>query len=570
MSKTVYDIRPVKAPTSAGTLLRVLVELVENPLGGALLGGQLLGSVGVLDLRHVPVEEPPTFLPPVFAAAAAARQAEPAGEGAELSAHLLESDPSQEFRMPSAGDYRAAYDAGRLDPVQVAELISAGIQASDAAAPPLRGFIAHRPDDLRQQALESAERLRRGEPRGPLEGVPVAVKDELDQLPYPTTVGTRFLGQHPAPADAEVVARLRAAGALLIGKANMHEIGLGVTGLNPHHGTPRNPYSVERVTGGSSSGSGAVVGAGLCPIAVGADGGGSIRIPASFCGVFGLKATFGRISEHGAAPLCWSLAHVGPLAANASDLALAYGVMAGADPKDPHSTHQPNVRLPAPDATDLSGVRLGVFTPWFEDADAGVVAACRSLLDELVAAGAEVREVTIPELGLLRTVHLVTIVSEMLAAHLQYAPAHRRHYGHETRLNLALGSRLRSSDYTHAQRFRTRLCAHFERALQDVHAIITPTTGITAPPVNPRALATGASDLGLTTRIMRFAQAANLTGLPALSVPAGYDDLGLPVGLQAMGRPWSEDLLLRLAYCAQQALQRRKPTRWHAPQGVLP
>ncbi len=568
MPDNVYDILPVQAPKAAGTMLKLLVGLVESSLGGALLGGQLLGSVGVLDLRLRPVEDPPTFLPPVFDAAARIRSELSAGDPCEPGDHLLGALGGEGFHMPSAGDYRAAYEAGRLDPVQVAEVLAAAIEASDAERPPLRGFIAHQTDDLLEQAQRSSERLRRGEPRGPLEGVPVAVKDELDQVPYPTTVGTRFLGKHPAAADAEVVARLRAAGALLLGKVNMHEMGIGVTGINQHHGTPRNPYAPDRITGGSSSGSGAVVGAGLCPIAVGADGGGSIRIPASFCGVYGLKGTFGRLSEHGAAPLCWSLAHVGPLAANASDLALAYGVMAGPDPKDPHSLHQPPVALPDASTTDLSGVRLGIFRPWFDDAAPGVVAACQALVDSFVAAGAEVKEVSIPELGALRTVHLITIVSEMIGAHLAHIRAHRREYGHETRLNLALGGRLRASDYTHAQRWRTRLCGHFTRALTDVDAIITPSTGITAPPINPKALGTGASDLALATSIMRFAQAANLTGLPAVSVPAGYDEAGLPVGLQAMGRPWSEALLLRLAYCAQNHLQRRKPTRWYAPEGL--
>jgi Asp-tRNA(Asn)/Glu-tRNA(Gln) amidotransferase A subunit family amidase len=157
---------------------------------------------------------------------------------------------------------------------------------------------------------------------GPLDGVPIAVKDELDQVPYATTAGTRFLGREPASSDATVVARLRSAGALLVGKTNMHEVGLGITGVNPHHGTSRNPYDPARITGGSSSGSAAAVAAGLCPIAVSADAGGSIRIPAALCGVVGLKPTFGRMSERGAAALCWSLAHIGVIGASSADVAL--------------------------------------------------------------------------------------------------------------------------------------------------------------------------------------------------------------------------------------------------------
>ena len=170
-------------------------------------------------------------------------------------------------------------------------------------------MIAVNRDDVMKQAREATQRIKAGKPLSIFDGVPVAVKDELDMVPYPTTVGTSFLGKSPAKEDATVVARMRAAGALLVGKTNMHEIGINVTGLNPHHGTTRNPYNTDHFTGGSSSGSATAVAAGLVPVAIGADGGGSIRIPASFCGVFGLKPTFGRVSEHGAAPLCWSVAH---------------------------------------------------------------------------------------------------------------------------------------------------------------------------------------------------------------------------------------------------------------------
>lgn len=208
-----------------------------------------------------------------------------------------------------------------------------------------------------------------------------------------------FLGTSKAKEDAEPVARLRRAGALLIGKANMHEIGMGVTGLNPHHGPARNPYLPNRATGGSSSGSAAAVAAGLCPIAVGADGGGSIRIPASLCGVVGLKPTFSRVSEHGAAPLCWSLAHVGPIAVSARDAALALSVMAGADPKDPHTLGQPPLDFAELERGDLSGLRIGVYWPWFEDAEADVVRLGKQLLETLVEAGAELREIEIGDLA---------------------------------------------------------------------------------------------------------------------------------------------------------------------------
>ncbi len=339
----------------------------------------------------------------------------------------------------------------------------------------------------------------------------------------------------------------------------MHEIGINVTGLNPHHGTARNPYNVNHYTGGSSSGSAAAVAAGLVPVAIGADGGGSIRIPAAFCGVFGLKATFGRVSEAGAAPLCWSVAHVGPLAATAADTALAYGVMAGPDLRDPNSLHQKTPTLEGWDTGGLRGLKLGVYREWFRHADAEVVAACEAMLEKFSAMGAEIREVTLPDLELCRVAHTVTIVSEMLQAMSYTYREHRRDHGLDVRLNLALGRAFGAGDYLLAQRARTRVIRNFETALTDVDMILTPATAVASPAIKKGALPAGDSDLSVTVEIMRFAVAANLTGLPAVSFPVGYTTEGLPIGMQAIGRPWEEHVLLRLASNAEQAVERQKP-----------
>jgi Asp-tRNA(Asn)/Glu-tRNA(Gln) amidotransferase A subunit family amidase len=376
--------------------------------------------------------------------------------------------------------------------------------------------------------------------------------------PYPTTVGTAFLGKSPATTDATVVARLRAAGALLIGKANMHEIGINVTGLNPHHGTTRNPYNTNHFTGGSSSGSATAVAAGLCPVAIGADGGGSIRIPASFCGVVGLKATYGRVSEFGAAPLDWSIAHVGPLAGSATDAALTYALIAGPDPLDPTSLLQPSPSLAGWDAP-LKGLKIGVYWPWFRHAEAEVVSACESLLRQFESLGCEIREITIPNLEANRIAHTVTITSEMAQAMNATYPQHHHEHGLDVRLNLALARRFTATDYVTAQRIRTRMINHFKAAFQSVDVILTPTTGLAAPAIPADALPDGNSDLTTTIEIMRFATAANLTGLPAISFPAGYTNQGLPIGMQAIGRAWDEATLLRLALAAEQLIEHKAP-----------
>ena len=468
--------------------------------------------------------------------------------------------PTQ-FALETVADFHRAYQAQTMTPTAVAERMLSRVKAEDAATPPLRAVVAQRADDVLAQAAESTARWAAGAPIGPLDGVPVGVKDELDQAGYPTTVGTSFMGSAAATEDASVVARLRAAGAVLIGKLNMHEIGIGVTGINPHHGAARNPYDPTRITGGSSSGSAAAVAAGLCPLSVGADGGGSIRIPAGLCGIVGLKATYGRVSEHGAAPLCWSVAHVGPMGASVYDVALGYALMAGYDPKDPQTVHQPPPTLDGLGNGDLSGIKVGIYRSWFDDADADVVAACRAGVDALEAAGAEVVDIELPQLGLLRTAHMVTIATEMWNSQRRYFPKHRKDYGLDTRMNLALAKRITGAEYVQGQRLRRRFFDRFQAAFQRCDVIATPTTSITAPAISKAAVNGGESDLTTLDRIMRYAPAANLTGHPGLSVPTGYDAGGLPVGLQLMGRPWEEALLLRLGLVVESTIQRRTPAR---------
>jgi Asp-tRNA(Asn)/Glu-tRNA(Gln) amidotransferase A subunit family amidase len=339
----------------------------------------------------------------------------------------------------------------------------------------------------------------------------------------------------------------------------MHEIGINVTGLNPQHGTARNPYNAGHYTGGSSSGSAAAVAAGLVPVALGADGGGSIRIPASFCGVFGIKSTFGRVSEFGAAPLCWSVAHVGPLAGTATDMALAYAVISGPDLRDPNSLHQPLPTLEGWDKLDLRGIKLGVYKEWFQHADPEVVAACENMLKRFTDMGAEIREIVIPDLELNRIAHTVTIVSEMVQAMSYTYPEHHREHGLDVRLNLALGRAFNAQDYLLAQRARTRIINNFNHALKDVDMILTPTTAIASPEIKKGALPDGESDLSTTVEIMRFVTAGNLTGLPAISFPVGYTTKRLPIGMQAIGHAWQESLLLRLAVNAEQAVERKEP-----------
>ncbi|MBP6179289.1 MAG: amidase [Anaerolineales bacterium] len=551
--KDVYDLKSVKLPYLSGGLLKFFTSLVEGPLG-SLLMPNLFESAGINWLRKQSYEENPTHHPIHYTGDLQKESAAVAEKEWPRAASQIKG-----FQFTSVFDFAKAYRDGVTTPEEVAKKVLDAIEASDKSDKPLKAFIAVNRDDVMKQAKESTQRIKAGKPLSVFDGVPVAVKDELDMTPYPTTVGTAFLGTQPAAADSTVAARLRSAGALLIGKTNMHEIGINVSGINPIHGTTRNPYNPDHFTGGSSSGSATAVAAGLVPVAIGADGGGSIRIPASFCGLVGLKCTFARVSEFGAAPLDWSVAHIGPLAASATDAALTYALIAGPDPKDPTSLHQPLPSLKGWDNLNLKGLKIGVYWPWFRHADAEVVAACEAMLKEYEKMGCEIVEITIPNLEANRVAHTVTILSEMAQAMDATYPAHHQQHALDVRINLALARKFTAMDYVTAQRIRTRMIDHFNKAFTQADVILTPATGLAAPEFKKGALPDGESDLSVTVEIMRFATAPNLTGLPAISFPVGYTQKGLPIGLQAIGKAWDEATLLRMALAAEQVVERKAP-----------
>jgi Asp-tRNA(Asn)/Glu-tRNA(Gln) amidotransferase A subunit family amidase len=393
-----YDLKSVKLPRLTGGKLTMIADALESGMLRAMIMPSMLKSGGITDFRALSPEESPTVFPIFFTDKKSAPE-----EGPDLKAlNKVEGSAAAAMPFRTARDYSRAYKEGKANPEDIAKKALEAIKNADSGSLKLRPFLAVNEGDVIQQARASAERWKDKKPLSVLDGVPVAVKDEVDMVPYPTTVGTKFFGKAPAKQDATAVVRLRAAGALLLGKANMHEIGINPDGLNVNFGSTRNPYNPKHDTGGSSSGSATAVAAGLCPIAVGADGGGSIRIPASLCGVVGLKPTFGRVSEYGAAPLCWSVAHLGPIAATVEDAAIGYACMAGPDAREPNSLHQPAVALEQWNKGDLKSVRLGVYRPWFEHASPEVVRACDILLEKLASSGAQVKQIIIPGLDTMR------------------------------------------------------------------------------------------------------------------------------------------------------------------------
>ncbi len=551
-----YDLKSLNLPKLYGKMLSLFAGVVSSKVTRPLLIGSLLENGGIPKLQKMKFDEEPTLFPLVIPDQHAV------GHMETPTAEPSNPRTSRELiAYSTVRDYALAYRQGRLTPLQAAEQVIDAIDKSGKTSPAMHAFSASYAEDIRKQAEISTELLKAGKPRSFLEGVPVAVKDEVDLVPYPTTVGTSFLGAKPVTKDSYVSARLRAAGALLVGKTNMHEIGIATNGENVHHGRICNPYDLHRDTGGSSSGSGAAVAAGIVPVAIGADGGGSIRVPASLCGVVGLKPTFGRVSEAGAAPLCWSVAHLGPLGVSVEDVAMVYQVIAGPDPDESLSQQQSPVTLEGWNKADLKGVRVGVFSEWSKHASPEIVEANEKMTAEFEKCGALVTQVTIPELDAMRVAHAVTILSEM-AACMQNYPENWGDFAPATRLSLVLGQEMSSHDYIQAQRMRTRAMKIFADVFEKVDVILTPTTALTAPVVPAEAESNGWSDLSTDTEMMRFVFPGNLLGLPAISFPVGYDANGMPIGMQAIGRHWDEALLLRVAYNAELRFTRRLPANY--------
>jgi len=276
----------------------------------------------------------------------------------------------------------------------------------------------------------------------------------------------------------------------------------------------------------------------------------------------GIKPTFGRVSEHGAFPLCWSVAHVGPIASTVPDLLTAYTLISGPDPKDPNSLAQPAQRLEGLVEGNVEGLKIGVCPEFFDQADEPVKKACQNRLDELKQAGAILVDVTIEALEYIRPVQYLTIGVEMATALYEYRHEHKSRFGADTRLLLELASTVPAVDYVRAQRLRTRIHRAFSSVFDQVDLLASPTTARTAPPISKDAARHGESDEAVLEALTEFTFAANLTGQPAISVPAGYDDQGLPIGLQFMAAAWREDLLFRAAAAVESLVEKKKPVRY--------
>lgn len=385
-----------------------------------------------------------------------------------------------------------------------------------------------------------------------LYGIPLAIKDLFDTRGVRTTVGSSFFAENVPQQDAFVVEKLKQAGAVIVGKTNTHEIALGITGNNPHYGTARNPWDTSRIPGGSSSGSAIAVATGMALGALGTDTGGSIRIPASLCGIVGYKPTFGRVSLRGVFPLSWNLDHVGPLTKSVKDAALLLQVIALYDPADPASVKMLTADYPGHLNDDVKSRKIAVGVGEFiETADVEILEAVRRTIKVFEGLGCKMQEEDASWLREAALANRLMTQSDGAAVHRDRLKEHPEKFGEDIRRRLEDGASTSSTDYILARRTQAEVKKRFELFFESYDFLILPTTPIAAPTIE------GHDAVEQAGRLTRFTAPFNLAGLPALSLPCGFTKEGLPIGLQIVSRAWGDFKVLNLGHAFEQA------TEWH-------
>jgi len=447
-----------------------------------------------------------------------------------------------------------AIRAKKISPVEATREYLTRIERLDAK---VRAYITVDADG----ALARARALERGGPHGLLHGVPLAYKDLCAVRGLPTSCGTRTADYFISSRECTAVSRLRAAGAITLGKLNMTELAMGPFGDNAHHGDAQNPWRLGHITGGSSSGSGAAVAARLCAGALGSDTGGSIRLPAAACGIVGIKPTYGRVSRAGVMPLSWSYDHVGPMTLTVRDCALLLGVIAGRDPHDATSSDRPVPDYVAALAEPAGGLRVGVPENYYFDGIAAEVdAAVREALKVLSGLGARVESVRVPDPEpMVAACNNVMVRAESAAIHSRLLKERPGELQPSVLARLSAGFGVSAYDYIQGARLRARFTREFIAGVfSNVDVLVAPTIPEPAPTL---AEAKSGSTDDVVKRMGRFSRLTrplNTLGLPALSVPCGFSADGLPIGIQLIGRPFDESSVLRLGHAYEQA------AGWHA------
>jgi aspartyl-tRNA(Asn)/glutamyl-tRNA(Gln) amidotransferase subunit A len=435
----------------------------------------------------------------------------------------------------------------RSKKTSVRELTEETLRRVGDANPHLNAFITVTEAAARARAVALDDELARGIDRGPLHGIPIAHKDNIFTRGVHTTGGSKIFADFVPGYDAAIVSQLNDAGANVIGKTGLHEFAYGITSNNPHFGAIRNPWDPERIPGGSSGGSAAAVAAGLVPFATGTDTGGSIRIPASFCGVVGLKPTYERVSRKGVMPLGLTLDHAGVLARTVRDVALAFSLIAK------HSSGYGPAAHAGHHGMSLGGMRIGVPDNFFVERIApDVMLSFRAAVQTAAALGAHVTEIKLPDVEAINVVGRIVQLSEVSALLARYLDR-RDELGRDIQVLVEQGRLIPAIDYLNAQRVRTVLARDFSKIWKHLDCLMTPATPMTAPKIGEMNVAIGTLTEEVRSASTRLTRPFNVLGWPALALPCGFSDAGLPIGLQVVAPPQQEDTLLQAGAALEDA-----------------
>jgi len=470
----------------------------------------------------------------------------------EALAVLLAAPVASLAASPTQWTLQQASEQIRAKKISPVELTRTCLDRIQLLNPRLNAFITVMADQALAQARALEAELHKGKWRGPLHGIPIGLKDLFDTASVKTTCASAVFADRIPMEDAEVVVRLKRAGAVIIGKQNMHEFAYGATSVPSHFGAVHNPWNTGRIAGGSSGGSAAAVAAGLCFGALGSDTGGSIRQPAAYCGITGLKPTYGRVSTRGVVPLSWSLDHAGPLCRNAGDAALLLEAIAGYDPLEPNCVDYPVERYSMAMRAKTSALRIGVVRhPFFEQLDPQIETAVNAALEVIAKLTAGIGDTQLPAYQTLPVVG-----AEAYAFHLPYFSKTPELYQPSTRQRIAGGANVTAAAYIEGRRELDRLRRSVGSVFSSVDLLITPTSPLMQMTIEEGAV----SDVpppGAVSLTLRNTQPFDIFGLPAISVPCGFTRDGMPIGLQITGPRFGESRVLALADAYQQA------TDWH-------
>lgn len=439
---------------------------------------------------------------------------------------------------------------GKVSPREVVEALLERIEKTE---PAIKAYLTVCKEDALALAEIAEKQIQAGYDFGPLHGVPVTVKDLFETKGIRTTCGSKILKDYVPTEDATVVKLLKRAGAIILGKSNTHEFALGSV-------TPptKNPWNIQRIPGGSSGGSAAATAASSALISLGSDTGGSIRIPASFCGVVGLKPTYGRVSRVGVFPESWSLDHVGPIAKTVADAGLLMNIISGHDERDPTSANKPVPDFTKSLTSDIVGIKIGVpENHFFDRIDHDVMKAVKDAIKILENLGAEIVPIRFPLISEIMAAHTAIDTSECATFHERWIRQRPQDYTPDARAYIEQGFFVLATQYVRAQRFRGFVLPQVLKVLEQADVLATPSQPITAPPIGTERVTIDGVEEDLNWTTGRFAAPFNLTGMPAISVPCGFSRDKLPIGLQIAGRPFDESTILQTAHAYEQR------TEWH-------